>query len=137
MSTKWKQALIGGCVHVIAWVLTYALIVALFKDSAARQAYGLLAGWWCALFIDYLFHVPFKAATCPFFAYICIGILAVFYQIPWIYHDLPSELTLAYITMLALGGIVFVSPIIIDNVISSFVKKLAMRKRDSSTDPRP
>jgi hypothetical protein len=49
------------CILYLAiWVSIYYAITWLFKDSSCRVAYGLLSGWWSALYISALFEIRIK-----------------------------------------------------------------------------
>ena len=92
-------------------------------DSEARLAYSYLTGWWTALYFGYIARFNISSSAFAFTIYFCVGILAVFLDWSWFYKGLPTSLIPSYLLILAIGGAVFVSPILINSVIRPLAEK--------------
>lgn len=46
--------------YIIVWVITYLAVVRFFSDSPSRVAYGLISGWWAALYFSLLVEIKIK-----------------------------------------------------------------------------
>jgi hypothetical protein len=128
MHAKWRQTLLRSFLHVMAWVSAYILTTLIFKESPSRQAYGFLAGWWCALYIDNILNLSFEAAIIPFLVYLFIGVLAVYFTFPWIYHDVPSDVSFPYLVMLFAGAGIFVSPVLVNIIMRLLLNKVKSKR---------
>ena len=92
-------------------------------DSEARLAYGYLTGWWAALYFGYIARFNIYSSAFAFIIYFCAGILAVFLDWSWFYKGLPISVTPSYLLILAIGGAVFVSPILINSIVRPLAEK--------------
>ena len=86
-------------------------------DSEARLAYSYLTGWWTALYFGYIARFNISSSASAFTIYFCAGILAIFFDWSWFYKGLPTSLISSYLLILAIGGAVFVSPILINSIV--------------------
>ena len=71
------------------------------------------------LYVGYVSKVQLRSALAVFLRFICFGIVAVYADWQWFYHDLPSEIRFTYLILLSLSAILFVSPIMINSGVRS------------------
>lgn len=77
------------------------------------------------LLICYSFvkKITFKTFFLLLISYIVFGILSFYADIEWFYHDPPENISINYIIITMIGGIIFVSPIILSMVVNHFIMK--------------
>jgi hypothetical protein len=109
-----KRASIGGSVHAAAWVLGGLAAGLIFQHSESRLAYSLLSGWWCALYCGYLFHVKTAAIVPAGILYVLARIGDAVLGYGLVYHDPPPVLSWDFVSTAVLSGLVFVSPILVN-----------------------
>lgn len=81
----------------------------------------MISGWWCALYVGYIFRVRIKAALVVGVGYFVFGVAAVSLDWSWFYHDMPTNLSLAFAGTLAGGALVFVGPILMNAIVRRLV----------------
>lgn len=122
------QTIIGlslqGIAHSIFWLAGFFAASELMKHSEASIAYGYLTGWWTALYLGYVCNFKFGSSVSALVLYFLSGILAIHFRWPWFYKDLPQSVTLQFMYLLFIGGAVFVSPILINETVKAFAKRL-------------
>lgn len=124
-----RRSLVGGVAHCAFWLIGIVISFTVMAHSEARIAYGLLTGWWIALYFGYITNISISSSVFPFLIYICTGIFAVICKWTWFYKGLPETITLYYVIILLLGAAIFVSPILINEVVRKMALLLA--KKDS------
>ena len=118
------KSFLQGLAHCVFWVIGFLVASKLMTHSEARIAYGYLTGWWAALYFGYIGKFNISSSVSAFIIYFCTGIIAVFFGWPWFYKGLPASLTHQYLLILAVGGAVFVSPILINLIVRKIVENL-------------
>ena len=121
---KMTKSFLQGLTHCVFWVIGFLVASKLMTHSEARIAYGYLTGWWAALYFGYIGKFNISSSVSAFIIYFCTGIIAVFFGWPWFYKGLPASLTHQYLLILAVGGAVFVSPILINLIVRKIVENL-------------
>ena len=122
-----KNAVIGFILHTGSWLLGTVITETLFSSSSARTALGVLAGWWCALYIGYILKIKIEASLIVISFYLLVAILAVLFNWEWFYHDLPNQLSFLHLLMMFLGGCLFSTPIFINALLSYVIQKIPTR----------
>lgn len=120
---KITKSFLQGLIHCAFWVIGILIASKLMAHSEARIAYGYLTGWWAALYFGYIGRFKISSSVSALIIYFCTGILAVFLDWSWFYKGLPASVTPRYLLTLAIGGVVFVSPILINSIVRSFAEK--------------
>jgi hypothetical protein len=123
MKSIWRKSLQNSSLYISAWVFGYGVMIVIFGHSPSRQAYGLLSGWWCALYVSYILSVNLRAAAFALLVYFCFGFLSVYFGWSWLYHDLPHAVSVTCTFVLLVGGLVFVSPILLNSIVRFFLKR--------------
>lgn len=113
-----------GIAHSALWVIGIFSASQLMEHREARMAYGYLTGWWVALYFGYIGRLKVTSSVSALIIYFGVGIAAVFLDWSWFYKDLPRSVNLRYILVLVVGGVVFISPILINSIIRLFAEKL-------------
>ena len=119
-----SKSLLQGLIHCAFWVIGFLVASKLMAHSEARIAYGYLTGWWTALYLGYIAKFKISSLVSALTIYFCTGILAVFLNWSWFYKGLPTSVTPRYLLTLAIGGAVFVSPILINLIVRKIVENL-------------
>jgi hypothetical protein len=117
-----SKLLIQGVAHTVFWLLGIFAALQLMAHSDARIGYGYLIGWWGALYCGFITNVKLPSSIVAFLIYLTVGILSVFFDWSWFYKGLPESLSIQYVITVVFGGVVFVSPILV-NAMVRFVKK--------------
>ena len=112
-----------GLIHCAFYGIGFLMAYKLMADSEARLAYGYLTGWWTALYFGYIARFNIFSSAFAFTIYFCAGILAILLDWSWFYKCLPTSLISSYLLILAIGGAVFVSPILINSIVWPLAEK--------------
>lgn len=91
------RALIGAAIHAATWIATVIVVSALSSGMSASAAYGILTGWWAALYVGRLVSIGIEAAIPLTLGYAALGIVSVPLGWSWIYRDPPMSLSSSYV----------------------------------------
>lgn len=125
MQSQYREAILKSLLHALAWVLAYVLVIYVFDYSPSKQAYGLLSGWWCALYVGYIFNIQFRTTIVARIAYVLVGLLTASLAAPWVSHDWSSVPAADKILYDAVHSVVILSPIAINTIIILLKKRCA------------
>lgn len=59
--TDLRAALLGAIIHCAAWLGVELAVESMMRGSACKEIYGLLSGFWAALYIGFVLRVPLSA----------------------------------------------------------------------------
>lgn len=104
------RALIGAAIHAATWIATVIVVSALSSGMSSSAAYGILSGWWAALYVGRLASIGIEAAIPLALGYAVLGMVSVPLGWSWIYHDPPISLSSAYVGTVLVAGLLFASP---------------------------
>jgi hypothetical protein len=102
---------------VAGWAAGYAAMILVFSHSPSASAYGLISGWWCALYCARVFELRLSVAAVAFPVYLGYAVLSVILDLPYLYHDNPGSVDFQYFLSAMLSAAMFVSPLIVDSAI--------------------
>ncbi len=108
-----RRVLLETVVHFAAWIATYALVSAVFSGSDARTAYGLLSGWWCALYAGAVMNTSLKAGLAAAVVFIALDLVAAAMSLPRMYHD-GGTFGFGTVVNTIQRALLFVSPILVN-----------------------
>ena len=57
-----RKTAIAVALHYGTWIGVATIVEMIFGDSPARGAYGMLSGWWAALYVGYVAKIGMSAA---------------------------------------------------------------------------
>lgn len=109
--------LISLGLFVAGWVAGYTVMILVFSHSPSALAYGLLSGWWCALYSARIFRIQLSVAAVAFPGYVAYAMLSVTLDFPNIYHDRPSSIDFQYVLSATFSAAIFVSPLLMDHLV--------------------
>lgn len=119
---KLKQWVIDPCIHVSAWIIGYQITIGVFSGSECVYVYGLLSGWWCALYLGYIGRVKLFITIPLIIIYMTLEIVSFFWELPLLlYHNPPANFEWAFFFVILGQAVIFISPI----PINIFVQKCA------------
>ena len=128
MFSQRRKSIKKTVAYILTCIFAYVITVAFFSGSSSRQSYGILSNWWCALYVGNILRIDDRSAPLVFAIYTILGILAPYLGWTWFYHDLPDKFTFSYGVTIAVGGLLFASPIIINNFIMHLKEKITSRR---------
>lgn len=99
------------------------VVAAAFSHSEAATAYGLLSGWWCALYVATLTTPTNRAGGAVFVLFLAIDVIAAAMGVAPFQHD-RAGLGGSTIINAGLRAIVFVSPIFANRAVALVRQKL-------------
>lgn len=134
MNKTCKLATRGSVVHILAWNSAFFAVSFLFSHSAAHQAYGEVAGWWCALYVGYVADVRLLSIIPCVFLYVVYAIAAIIINPDRFYHDLPVPLDWFVVFVVIGRALYFVSPIFVNLGVRRCAAFLSARSPDPSTE---
>lgn len=111
-----KRGVVKALLHMGAWMVGAAATALLFRHSGSWLAYGLLSGWWCALYCGYVFRVERSAVLPAGVLYLAARIVAAGTGLDLVYHDSPPLLSLDFVSTVVLGSVIFISPILVNEL---------------------
>lgn len=114
---------VGVAIHFAAWIAMAMVVAAVFSHSEAATAYGLLSGWWCALYAATLTTPTIRAGAVAFVVFFVIDVVAAAMGIVLLQHD-QAGLEASTIVNAGLRAVVFVSPIFANRVVGLLRQKL-------------
>ena len=112
-----RRALMETAVHFAAWIATYSFIFMILSGSDARTAYGLLSGWWCALYAGSVLRTSLKTGLVAAAAFIALDLAAAAMGLPRMYHD-GGSFGLGTVLNTIQRALLFVSPILVNAGVS-------------------
>lgn len=118
-----KLLFIDQLIYYSAWFTGYLGTTLLFSSSHCYHSYGLLSGWWCALFISYLFRIQFYTLIPLIITYLCIVISSYAFDFNWFYRDPPTEFSIFFLLILFAQSLLFVSPLLVTLFIRYSIKQ--------------
>ena len=104
-------------VFISSWVAGYIAMLLIFSHSTNALAYGLISGWWCALYASRIFSVRLSVSVGAFAVYFVYALLAVYLDFPSFYHDAPKKIDFAYFMSAVFTAIIFASPLVTDFIV--------------------
>jgi hypothetical protein len=127
--TKW---LIGAVTHGLAWVIGYFLLALFFSDSPCRSAYGLLSGWYLALYVDFIANVSLGASLLAALFFYGLLVVAMAQGWQWFFHDASAKLSGVDYLLAIVPALGFTSPILLNAFVRYAMARLArLSKKDS------
>jgi len=127
MSTR--DWLIGPVIHVVAWLGAYQATVAVLGGTSGVAAYGMLSGWWLALYADYVTGVKLKAGLVLFGAYFALSVGTALLGLSWFHTDTADDVGLMLPLLAAGQAAVFVSLLILNSLTRKIVTRLGFATR--------
>lgn len=118
------RAIMEGIVLAVVWFLTAQAIEAAAAHSPARVAYGLISGWWAALYAAHFMGVTLARGTliCGGFFVTCFALRMM--GLEWA-HDPPARFDLIEVAeRSALESLAFVSPVVANASVVVLLKTL-------------
>lgn len=113
MSTK---EMVKVLMHVSFWGIGFSIIYLTMSHSDVREAYGFITGWWCACYLGYVTNIKSKAVIPSYLLYVTLCIVSFSLGDVWFYHGAGSNLNIQLVVIILLQGVVFVSPILINEL---------------------
>jgi hypothetical protein len=100
---NFKSTLTKAALHFAAWAFARYAALAVFSASESGHAYGLLSGWWCALYVAALCETRLASAMLA---------AGVFLVVDWT-HPIPPahDITELGLADLLVRVAIFISPI--------------------------
>ncbi len=136
MKSEWMKAIVGAMLYYFIWVVTPYIIIAISNHSPARYAYGTIVGWWCALYVSYVFNVKLRALAPLFILFLCGLLVTTTSRINiLLYHDPPTASDLFSDPLFIL--LMFTapaSPLFINVITKQVVKRLKIKFPDAFVD---
>lgn len=124
MTMRAKSILKSGgacCIHLLAWILVYQIIVRIFSATPHASNYALLSGWWCALYFAHLFQIKPIVSIPLIIGYLVVGMVSFSTKLSLLsllsYHDPPTEFSGMLFYILLIQSIIFISPILISSSV--------------------
>jgi hypothetical protein len=129
MKIKWLSQLLRAGVILLAWVISYNVVLNKFEYSPSGYENADIFGWWCVLYISYVLNAEIITAAIVFLGYVFIGLLSVLFGWDWFYHDIPtlSELSFSDLSIVIVGGVIVASPIMI-NVCIKYIQRIIYKR---------
>jgi hypothetical protein len=107
-----KNVLTGVVLHIAAWLCACALILYIFQHSTSKYVYAVISGWWCALYVGYIFKIGFGSCAIAFMFYLCYEIVVIIvFGSEWLYHDISGGLDFSLFLRIVSRDIIFISPV--------------------------
>jgi len=106
-----RGALVGAVIHVISWVGAMTIVGVMFSQSDSRIAYGLISGWWCALYTTTLSRAPLSSTGVVVAAFVLVDLGATLFGASLLHHDRDSTIGFTDVVDTLLRALVFASPI--------------------------
>lgn len=115
-----RAAVIQATLHFAAWVLPALVVGAVFGHSESRLAYGLLSGWWAALYLGYVFAVRIKSIVLSVLFYILVVVIDWYFDLG-LFHDSTLLVSL-------LGLMAYISPILLNAAMRAARRGVVLRE---------
>ena len=110
--------------HIACWGSGFTIVYLLMVHSEARQAYGLLTGWWFACYLGYVIGINTKAIVPSYLIYVCGCTVSFTLGSAWFYQGAGTEWSQHLMVVIILQGLVFISPIVINAVMRKLIRKM-------------
>jgi hypothetical protein len=123
-----KKSILGSCIYIAGWLIGYFCITLILSGSSGKVAYGLLSGWWCTLYLGYLFQIELIAAIPLFVLYVAGSLISLFFNLNLFYHDGPDALSVSYLFIIIFQAIIFISPALINPFVIKYLRPLVCNK---------
>lgn len=114
---------VKALVHSLCWLLGFWLTYFIMAHSSSKEAYGVIIGWWFACYIGFVSSIGIKVAIPAYILYVSVCVISSILGYPWFYHDAP-EFGLSLFFIILVQGIVFISPIAINEFTRMIGKRL-------------
>jgi hypothetical protein len=88
-------------------------------------AYGIICGWWAALYVGRVLPIDLFSVVPVVAGYLLIGMLEIPFNLRWAYRDPPSSADLAYVSTIVLAGVMFASPVILNWGIREMERRIS------------
>ncbi|GEM_PF-5725620 len=95
---------------------------ALDTDTDKANNYGLISGWWCALYFVNIFKIKVLSSVPIFISHLIVMLLS-WHIGQFHYHDPPEKLTVSFFFMAVVTrSFFFTSPVFINGLIKNIIK---------------
>lgn len=119
-----KQSTIQAILHAVVWFGFQYLVLFLFKVSNSIDDFATISGWFAAVIFGYLWGISFKALL-PISAFYFVAAFVDFYaKTGFFYEDIPETVSVELVILLFSGFLLFVSPIIINQLVRFVIAKI-------------
>ena len=112
----------GALGHILSWVVPYVFVILFAKHSSSRYVYGIITGWWCALYVGYILKINFSSFLFVFLMYMLVGFFAIYFNFEWFYHDVPDKIDFSIMLIILCRALFFASPIILNYSVLRLMK---------------
>lgn len=108
--------------NIYAAIIVLLILVAAFTCLVNNANSGIIyfiVGTVCAIFVKFNRTLIWAA----FLVFLLFAIIAQLTNAEWFYHDMPDKITVTYLLMSSLRGLVMIVPICLGTGISWFIDK--------------
>ena len=114
-------------IHIISWCIGFGLTTIVASHSSVSVNYAIISGWWSACYFGYILNV--RGISIPF-AYIVFVFLFIVLYVNEVFsfHDMGDNIDIFMIIIVLGQGLVFVSPILVNEIIRVVESKCITRR---------
>jgi hypothetical protein len=116
-----RTGIAGASAHCLTWAVAYLLVESAMGHSSARGGYGLLVGWWAALYVGYIGRVDLRAVP----ALSALVVLGRFFSTNVLSMSAADPLyaTRDGFVVLAVQILAFVSPVFLNELVRAVLRR--------------
>ncbi len=119
-----KNIIVDSAIHISCWILGYWALYSLMSHSGSKEAYGIIVGWWLALYIGFVFKIKLSAFPPVFLLYILTCIVSfIIGTTGWFYHGAPEHINFILLAVIFSQALVFSSPIVVNWAVRKYIEK--------------
>ena len=119
------QTITRAIVHTLAILIGYGLSALIAAED--KFSYGAASGWWLSLYIGLVANVRWSAIAPFSILYITVLLVDISFNAGWFYIEGASTNPTGYFLLSLIGLPIFVSPILINEVVRRIQNVLASR----------
>lgn len=119
------QSITHAFVHIVAILSGYGLSALIAAED--KFSYGAASGWWLSLYIGFVANVRWPAIMPFSILYIAFLLVDIFSNAGWFYTEGASSNPTGYFLLSLIGLPIFVSPILLNEIVRRVQKRFAAR----------